>query len=174
MTEQRLVTSDGRPVFLVGFMGSGKSETGRALARLLGYSFLDLDVSIEERAGKPAREIFAQFGEQEFRRLETEAITSLAGVKSSVVALGGGAYQSEENRELLRAAGVAVWLDCPFNICFERVKGDTARPLLAGRDETNKLFDQRRAAYGLADLAIETGSLSAEQVAAEIIAKVTA
>jgi shikimate kinase len=174
MTKEKLVISDGLPVFLVGFMGSGKSETGRALARLLGYSFRDLDVSIEERAGNPIREIFAQLGEQEFRRLETEAIRSLAGLKHSVVALGGGAYQSEENRALLRTTGVAVWLDCPFDICFARVVGDTTRPLLTSREQTSKLFDQRRAAYALADVAIDTGALSAEQVAAEIVAKVTA
>jgi shikimate kinase len=173
MTEHKPVISDGRPVLLVGFMGSGKTEAGRALARLLGYSFLDLDASIEERAGKSIREIFAEQGEKEFRRLETEAIRSLASLRSSVVALGGGAYQSEENRSLLRATGLAVWLDCPFDICFERVNGDASRPLLTGRNEASKLFDQRRAAYGLADLVVETGALSPEQVAAEIIAKVT-
>ncbi|MFY9607577.1 MAG: shikimate kinase [Blastocatellia bacterium] len=174
MTEHKPLIRDGRPVFLVGFMGSGKTEAGRALARLLGYSFLDLDVLIEERAGKPIREIFGQLGEQEFRRLETEAIRSFAGLKRSVVALGGGAYQAEENRALLRTTGVAVWLDCAFDICFERVEGDPARPLLTGRTETSKLFDQRRAAYGLSDFAIETGALSAEQVAAEIIARLAA
>jgi shikimate kinase len=173
MTEHKLVIRDGAPIFLVGFMGSGKTEAGRELARLLEYSFLDLDVMIEERAGRPVREIFAQLGEQEFRRLETEAIRSLAGLTRSVVALGGGAYQSEKNRALLRAAGVAVWLDCAFDTCFERVKGDPGRPLLTGRTETRKLFDQRRAAYGAADFAIETGALSAEQVAAEIIGKLT-
>ncbi|HSO74121.1 MAG TPA: shikimate kinase, partial [Blastocatellia bacterium] len=173
MTEPNMLISDGRSVFLVGFMGSGKTEAGRALARLLGYSFLDLDASIEERAGKSIREIFAQHGEKEFRRLETEAIKSLASLRSSVVALGGGAYQSEENRLLLRATGLAVWLDCPFDICFERVKGDASRPLLTSRNEASKLFDQRRAAYGLADLVVETGALSPEQVAAEIIVKVT-
>lgn len=174
MTQHKLVISEGRSVFLVGFMGSGKSETGRALARLLCYSFVDLDALIEERAGKRVREIFAQLGEQEFRRLETEAIKSQADLKRSVVALGGGAYQSEKNRVLVRATGVTVWLDCPFDVCFQRVRGDTTRPLLAGRNETRKLFDQRRAAYSTADLAIETGALLPEQIAVQVVTRLTA
>jgi shikimate kinase len=168
------VISDGTPVFLVGFMGAGKTEAGRALAVLLGYSFLDLDAMIEERVGKSIRQIFTERGEQQFRRLETEAIRYLSGLKRSVVALGGGAYQSEENRTLLRAAGVTVWLDCPFDVCFDRIKADTSRPLLAGEPETKKLFDQRRAAYRAADFALETGALLPEEVAAQLIAKLTA
>ena len=165
---------DGASIFLVGFMGSGKTETGRALAVRLGYSFLDLDAMIEERAGKSISRIFAEVGEPEFRRLETEASSSLSGLKHSVVALGGGAYQSEENRTLLRAAGVTVWLDCPFDVCFQRIKDDASRPLLSGEPETRKLFDQRREAYGAADLALETGALAPEEVAARIIANLTA
>ncbi|HWO02797.1 MAG TPA: shikimate kinase [Blastocatellia bacterium] len=166
--------SDGTPVFLVGFMGAGKTEAGSALAVLLGYEFLDLDAMIEKRAGKSIRQIFAELGEQEFRRLETEAIGHLNGLKHSVVALGGGAYQSEENRALLRAAGLTVWLDCPFDVCFQRIKNDTSRPLLADEPETKKLFEQRRAAYGLADFVLKTGALLPEEVAAQLIAKLTA
>lgn len=175
MTVNRQVEiRDGASIFLVGFMGSGKTETGRALAVRLGYSFLDLDAMLEERAGKSIRRIFTELGEQQFRQLETEAISGLSGLKHSVVALGGGAYQSEENRTLLRAAGVTVWLDCPFDVCFQRIKHDAFRPLLAAEPETRKLFDQRRAAYGAADLAIETDALLAEEVAAQVIAKLTA
>ena len=166
--------SDGTPVFLVGFMGAGKTETGRALAVLLGYSFLDLDATIEERVGKSIRQIFAEFGEQEFRRLETEAIRHLSGLNHSVVALGGGAYQSEENRTLLRGAGVTVWLDCPFDLCFQRIKDDASRPLLASEPETKKLFDQRRAAYAAADYALETGELTPDEIAERVTAKLRA
>jgi len=168
---RRLEIRDGAIIFLVGFMGSGKTETGRALARLLGYSFLDLDATIEERVGKSIRQIFTELGEQQFRRLETEAIRRLSGLKHSVVALGGGAFQSEENRRLLRAAGVTVWLDCPFDVCFKRIKSDASRPLLAGELETRKLFDQRRTAYQTADFVLETGALLAEEVAAQVVAR---
>jgi shikimate kinase len=164
----------GASIFLVGFMGSGKTESGRALASLLDYDFLDLDAMIEERIGKSIRLIFSELGEQQFRRLETEAIRNLGGCKRSVVALGGGAYQSEENRTLLRATGVTVWLDCPFDVCFQRIKNDPSRPLLRDELETRKLFDQRREAYGAADLALETGALLPEEVAAQVIAKLSA
>jgi shikimate kinase len=175
MTANRqLEIRDGAMIFLVGFMGSGKTETGRALARLLGHSFLDLDAMIEEQAGNSIRRIFTELGEQQFRQLETEAIRRLSGMKRSIVALGGGAYESEENRMVLRATGVTVWLDCPFGVCFQRIKDDVSRPLLAGEPETKKLFDQRRAAYKAADLAFETGALLPEEVAAQLIAKLTA
>jgi len=169
--DARLAINEGDPIFLAGFMGAGKTAAGRALAGLLAYSFLDLDALIEERAGKSVREIFTQLGEQEFRRLEGEAIRSLDELKFSVVALGGGAYQSEPNRAALRTIGVTVWLDCPFEVCFERIKGGSSRPLLAGESELRELFDSRRAAYSAADYVVETGSLPPEKVAAQIIEK---
>jgi shikimate kinase len=166
-----LAMHEGDPIFLAGFMGAGKTAAGRALARVLGYRFLDLDALIEERAGKSVREIFTRLGEQEFRRLESEAIRSLGELKLAVVALGGGAYQSETNRAVLRAAGVTVWLDCPFEVCFARIKSCTSRPLLAGESELRELFDGRRAAYSAADYKVETGSLPPEKVAAQIVVK---
>jgi shikimate kinase len=172
--DARLAINEGDPIFLAGFMGAGKTAAGRALASLLGYSFLDLDALIEERAGKSVREIFTQLGEQEFRRLESEAIRSLGELKLAVVALGGGAYQSEPNRAALRTLGATVWLDCPFEVCLERIKGGTSRPLVAGDGDLRELFDGRRAAYSAADYIVETGSLSLEKVAAQIIAKLTA
>jgi shikimate kinase len=171
--DARLAINEGDPIFLAGFMGAGKTAVGRELARVLGYRFLDLDASIEERAEKSVREIFTQLGEAEFRRLESEAIRSLAELKLAVVALGGGAYQSEPNRAALRAIGVTVWLDCPFEVCFERIKGGISRPLLAGESELRELFDGRRAAYSAADYVVETGSLPPEKVATQIIAKLT-
>lgn len=175
MTANRqLEMRDGAIIFLAGFMGSGKTETGRALARLLGYSFLDLDATIEERVGKSIRQILTELGEPQFRLLETEAIRRLNGLTNLVVALGGGAFQSEENRTLLRAVGVTVWLDCPFEVCFQRIKGDASRPLLAGELETRKLFDQRCATYRAADFALETGELLPEEVAAQLVAKLRA
>ena len=160
---------DGANIFLVGFMGAGKSEAGRALALRLDYSFLDLDEVIVQQAGKSIREIFMLSSEQEFRRLETEAIRRLTGLKSSVVALGGGAFQSEENREILRSYGRTVWLDCPFEICFQRIKGDNSRPLLGDEAATKLLFEKRRPTYGAADLTVETGNLPPEAIAALII-----
>lgn len=158
-------------IFLVGFMGAGKSKTGRALALQLGYSFLDLDEVIEARAGKSISEIFRVSGEQEFRRLETEAIRLLVTSTRAVVALGGGAFQLEENRALLRASGKTVWLNCPFEVCFARIKGDKSRPLLGDEAATKLLFEQRIASYTAADLVVETGTLAAEEIAMLIVSK---
>src|ERR1041384_8302448 len=90
--------------------GSG----GRAVAEYLEYAFLDLDQLIEERSGSSVQTIFAELGEPEFRRLEHDAIRACTGLSRSVIALGGGAYASEENRSLVRTMGKAIWLDCPL------------------------------------------------------------
>ena len=162
--------SDNPTIFLVGFMGSGKTEAGRALSLLLGRAFVDLDALIEQQESRTIGEIFTVFGEQEFRRLETEAIESVSRSGPSVVALGGGACQSQENRDLLAAAGTTVWLDCPFEVCFARVKGDKSRPLLGEEAETRQLFDRRRESYGRADYVVEAGSLAPEEIAMQIVA----
>src|SRR5690242_3761047 len=109
------------PIFLVGFMGAGKTTVGRALARELQYEFFDLDELIAERAGKSVQTIFAELGEPEFRRLEREAIKGCCGMVRTVIALGGGAFVSDLNRTLLREIGRTVWLDCPLEVCLERL-----------------------------------------------------
>ena len=159
---------DDAPVFLVGFMGAGKTTVGRALARHLRYAFFDLDELISARAGKSVQEIFADLGEAEFRSLESAAIDTCRHMIRSVVALGGGAYVSEENRASLRAIGKTVWLDCPIEICLKRISGDKSRPLLGDEDDMRPLHAHRRAAYAQADYAVQAGDLSPEQLAIEI------
>lgn len=142
------------PVFLVGFMGVGKTTVGRALAQWLGLRFLDLDDLIEERAGMSVKEIFATYGETHFRQLESEAIQSCARLSDCFVALGGGAYVNPANRAMLRAIGKTVWLDCPFETCLERVALDGSRPLATDESALRRLFEQRRSAYAEADLSV--------------------
>lgn len=156
------------PIFLVGFMGAGKTTVGRAVAEYLEYDFFDLDELIEARAGKSVQEIFAERGEAEFRRLEHEAIRSCTDQSRVVIALGGGAYVLDENRSLLRAIGRTVWLDCPLDICLRRISGDTSRPLLGDEDAMRELLEERRGAYVQADLVVQTGELSPEQLVTEI------
>jgi shikimate kinase len=160
--------SSGEPVFLIGFMGAGKTTVGRTLARMSGRQFIDLDDVIEQQARMTVRELFAGAGEAEFRRLESEAIKSCKDLKNVVIALGGGAYEAEENRQTLRNIGVTVWIDCPLEICLARIGVDPTRPLIREEREMRLLLDRRRANYALADRRIPAGSLSPEEVALKI------
>jgi shikimate kinase len=159
---------DNTPIFLVGFMGAGKTTVGRELAHQLNYAFLDLDEVIAANAGKSVQEIFGELGEAEFRSLESAAIRSCGDLVRSVVALGGGAYLREENRVRLREIGKTVWLDCPIEICLKRISGDESRPLLGAESQMHALAAQRRASYALADLVIQTDDLSPQELAIEI------
>jgi shikimate kinase len=155
-------------IFLVGFMGAGKTTVGRTLAEHLGYDFFDLDELIEARAGKSVQAIFAELGEAEFRRHEHEAIRACSNRSRAVIALGGGSYLSDRNRTLLRMIGRTVWLDCPLDVCLKRVGGDQSRPLLGAQDEMRELLEERRPAYAQADYVVETGELPPEKLVIEI------
>ena len=168
------MTNDGAPkieveaddaIFLIGFMGAGKTTVGRVLAKKIGYEFLDLDEFIEAKTGKSISDIFTEFGEDEFRRLERETIKSFHNLKRTVMALGGGAYVSEENRATFRRMGMTVWLDCPLEICLSRIASNTTRPLLANESEMRALLDSRIPTYSLADKRIETDACEPEQIA---------
>jgi shikimate kinase len=145
-------------IYLIGFMGSGKSTVGRYLAERLGWSFFDIDSEIEEAEQQPIALIFATRGEPEFRRIETEAIRQRTAWvecgKPAVVALGGGAFAVESNRELLENSGVTVWLNCPFEIVARRVAGDPGRPLAQDPDRFAALYHSRVEGYRLADVHI--------------------
>jgi shikimate kinase len=145
-------------IYLVGFMGSGKSTVGRALAHRLGWSFFDIDAEIERAEKKSISEIFASAGEPEFRRLESEMILrhvrSVERGKPAVIALGGGAFTSPANREALEENGVTVWLDCPFEIIQRRVAREEHRPLARDPKIFAELFEARLETYRLADVRV--------------------
>jgi shikimate kinase len=146
-------------LYLVGFMGSGKTTVGPLVADELGWSFTDVDVDIvaEQRMSIP--EIFEQRGEPEFRRLESELILSRVRIvqcgRPLVMALGGGAFTQKNNYELLDENGVTVWLDCPFDIVRERVGNDPNRPLARDPQAMSELFQLRREAYERADFRVD-------------------
>lgn len=169
MKPPRKVYQSEAPIFLVGFMGSGKTTVGQALASYLGFVFLDLDRLIESRARKSIAEIFSELGEREFRRLERESILELRDLRRAVVALGGGAYESQENRDAVAAIGRTVWLDCPLVVCLSRTSGDRSRPLLGDEAQMSALLERRRSAYQRADYVIQAGALSPAQLAVEIV-----
>ena len=161
-------------IYLVGFMGSGKSQAGRLLADELGWSFVDLDQDIEAAQGVPISEIFDTHGEDEFRRIERQAlqkrVREIERGRPMVIAMGGGAYVSEANRALLEERGVAIWLDCPFPRVCERLKGATNRPLARDSEKFQQLYHDRREPYGKADFRIEADTDDASALVAAILA----
>jgi shikimate kinase len=161
-------------IFLVGFMGAGKSRVGLALSRRLGWPFEDLDDRIEARERRSIEEIFRQFGEPGFRRIEHAALHSLIqglGSSSRVVALGGGAFAQTPNAALLEEAGFPViFLDAPVEELFRRCQEQQLnRPLRRNLEEFRGLYEARRPCYLKASLRIETGGKDVESVAREVI-----
>lgn len=146
-------------IFLVGFMGSGKSTVGRALADELGWSFFDLDDEIEAGAGAKIGEIFDTHGEHLFREMESTALaTRVRAVQTGqpqVVALGGGALLRDENLEMVSNNGVVVWLDAPFDLIEKRVAAESHRPLARDLGQLRELFETRRPRYAQAHYRID-------------------
>ena len=143
------------PIFLVGFMGSGKSTIGVRLAEALQAPFVDLDDDIETAAGRTIAEVFETDGEQRFRDLEHEALTRRAEAGGGVVvALGGGAFTFARNRDAIGGRGMSVWLDCPFETALRRVEGFAHRPLARDPEKFRALFESRRGEYAKADIRI--------------------
>ncbi len=146
-------------IYLVGFMGTGKTTVGRLLADRLGWHFLDLDEEIEREQGRSIAEIFAAEGEERFRAIETAALRKhLRVVRSGrpvVVALGGGTFCRPENVRLLEDNGVTIWLDCPLDVARRRVEKDSTRPLARDPERFAELYESRRSSYCGADYRIE-------------------
>lgn len=141
---------------LTGFMGAGKSTTGRRLAKLLGYAFVDADAELERLHG-PIFDIFHSRGEQEFRRLERALIAKLCATGPRVMAVGGGAVLDPSTRRLLRRGGVIVHLAVSAECAWRRVAHRRHRPLLGERpdlDRVRELLAARASAYADCDLSV--------------------
>lgn len=159
-------------ILITGFMGAGKSTVARSLARQLNYPLIDLDELVAMREGRSVKQIIDHDGEQPFREAETLALREALEHNSlCVIALGGGAWMFERNRALVgEHDGLTVWLDAPFGLCWQRIiqEGDV-RPLARDHESALRLYNERRALYGLRTLRIEAGEgKSADEVAAEI------
>jgi shikimate kinase len=142
-------------LYLVGFMGSGKTTVARALGRRLGWRVIDLDEEIERREGRTVSQVFAEQGEAYFRKVEREVLLAFLPARNAIVATGGGTFVQAANRADIMADGVAVWLDAPFGHIVDRVPSDGRRPLAADRESFAALFEQRRAVYRLAHIRID-------------------
>ncbi len=166
----------GMHIILIGFMGAGKTTVGRTLSGETGIPLFDTDLMIEERAGMRVSQIFESLGEEEFRRLETETVKSLAARREDwVVSTGGGLPLKEENRRLLRQAGTVVYLRVSPETVAERLKGDTSRPLLLGEDAGGRmraLLESRSPVYeAAAHFLVDVDGKSPVEICQEILCK---
>lgn len=164
-------------IYLIGFMGTGKSTVGRDLAARLGRPFCDTDELIEKKAGLAIPEIFVALGEDGFRRLEAEVIREVAEKEGLVVALGGGAPFLEENWRLIKSCGTTVYLREEPEELSRRLEGDGGRPLLSGYKgkerlrRIRELLAFREPRYMEADLVVECRGRPPEEIADEILAR---
>lgn len=159
-------------VVITGFMGTGKTSVGRALAARLGTRFVDTDTLVEEREGRSVSEIFATDGEAHFRAAEKAAIDAALAQPGAVVATGGGAIVDRPNLDKLKAAAPLVCLTARANVIEARVRAEGAtRPLLADPDPRRRieeLLAQRKSAYDQADLQIDTSDRDLDDIVAQI------
>ncbi len=158
-----------RSLFLVGFMGSGKSAAGRRVAGELGLVFRDSDEMIVQSDGRSVERIFREDGEAAFRRVESRAVEQLCSGEPQVVATGGGAFLPYRSRRNMIGSGMTVWLDVPFPMIRTRLAGDRHRPVWNPDDLTGMrcLYEKRMPAYALAGWRVD-GS-NPEAAAGEII-----
>ncbi|HPA69425.1 MAG TPA: shikimate kinase [Bacteroidales bacterium] len=158
-------------IYLIGFMGSGKSSAGKGIAACLRWSFTDLDKLVEEKVGMTVAGIFASKGEEFFRKAEAEALQDVSGQTRRVVACGGGTPCSDKNISLMKATGVTVYLRVTVDELVSRLnRSVTERPLLkdAGPDELHssvkKLLDKRSSWYEQADLILDPETMGEEEM----------
>ncbi len=160
-------------IYLVGFMASGKTTIGRLLADELGWTFVDLDQDIETAQGTSIARIFDARGEEEFRKIEQEAlqkrVSEVVRARPMVIALGGGAFAQEANLDLLDKNGVTIWLDCPLDKVQARVTDSTHRPLARDPQKFHQLYQDRREAYGKANFRIEVDTDDPAVIVAAIL-----
>lgn len=150
----------GGNIILIGMMGAGKTAVGQELARILHRPFADSDAEIQRAAAMTIPEIFARDGEAFFRDRETQVIARLLSGAPIVLATGGGAWMRPENRAVIRAAGLAVWLDCDLDTLWHRVRLRGGRPLLETADPRGTLetlLAARRPVYARADVTVRVG-----------------
>ena len=161
-----------RRIVLVGFMGCGKTTVAEDLARELDCAMIDLDSFIAERVGRSPAQIIQQDGEWAFRAIETQALRdSLQDHDARVLALGGGAWTIEANRVIVAEHDcLTVWLDAPFDSCWERINASKEiRPLAPDRESAKKLYESRLLSYQLAQVRVDA---TGQDLPAELLSQI--
>ena len=160
-------------IFLIGFMGVGKSTIAKILAKELKAELVEMDETIETEAGMSINEIFEKFGEIHFRDLETALVERIANKGGAVVSCGGGAVLRPENVEMMKRSGKIIFLSATPETIYERVKHSTNRPLLNGNmniEYIGELMERRRETYeNAADVVISTDGKWKTQIVEEIL-----
>ncbi len=156
-------------VYLVGFMGAGKSTAARALGKRLDWKVEDIDACIERADRRDIPTIFRQDGEPYFRARERQVLIDLLPERGAVIASGGGTFVDPSNRELMLKDGAVVWLDAPFATVLSRIPLDGRRPLAADRLEMEQLYNQRLTAYRQAHFRVDAGRGSVEGLVDQIV-----
>ena len=156
-------------IYLVGFMGAGKTSVGRALARRLHWKHEDIDERIERRERRDIATIFRQEGEPYFRGVERQELIGLLDVRGVVVATGGGTIVDPAMRGLMLRDGAVIWLDASLATILERVPLDGRRPLASDRLEMERLYNQRLMAYGEAHFRLDASRSSVEELVDQIV-----
>jgi shikimate kinase len=160
------------PIIIAGFMGSGKTTVAESLARKLHCSAVDLDQAITVSTGRTPKVIIEEDGEKSFREIETRSLQdTLQNRSTGIIALGGGAWTLQRNRDLINEhGGITVWLDAPFELCWERILATGGgRPLATDLRQAQQLYAERRSNYALAQLHVAvTADKSTEEISAEI------
>ena len=162
-------------IFLIGFMGAGKSTIARTLQRELGFPLVEMDEHIVQEQGMSINDIFAQYGEAHFREIESQLVVDLGKQEPSIVSCGGGVVVRPENTQNMKKSGRIVLLKASPETIFERVKNSTDRPILNGHMNVEyiaELMEKRRALYEeAADITIQTDGKRRAQICEEIIGK---
>ena len=165
-------------IFLIGFMGAGKSTAASFLHTFYGKEWIETDKQIEEQEGKSITRIFREEGEEYFRRKETEFLLALPEDRGLVVSCGGGVPMREENVKAMRSKGRIVWLYASPETVYQRVHRSHKRPLLEGNmnvDYIRKLMEERQARYEAAsDIIVVTDAKTTEEIGKEIMERLAA
>ncbi len=159
-----------RPVFLVGFMGAGKTSVARKLARMAKISSVDMDTYIERREGKRIKEIFAEMGEDGFRAIETEVLYELGCKAPMLISCGGGVVLRKENRRALSELGAVVYLQVTAKEAASRISDVSTRPLFGDLENAQRTINERLPLYEeVADITVNTVGRGSTSIAYEVL-----
>ena len=159
-------------IYLIGFMGTGKSTVGKQMAEKLGWNHIDTDDVIEDKYKMSIPKVFEKFGEDSFRRLENQVISDLSAKSRNIVSTGGGTPIYHGNIDIMKDSGLVIHLETSTDILWKRLKGLGGRPILKIYDtfeKFNRLYLDRKTVYDMADMIINIGERSVIQVVDECI-----